>query len=790
MDARNTAFVMFLLSLSLKSHLSIGADTISADQFLSGDKTIVSSNGIFELGFFNPGKSSKYYIGIWYKNISPQTVVWVANREAPVLDKYSAELKIIDGNLVLSNVSKTKTSIWSTNINSIVSNSVVVAVLLNNGDLVLRNLVTSSTIWKSFDHPTDTWLPDGKLLFDRREVKKALTSWKNSENPAPGLFSYDHEPNGSKSFLSWNATQQYWTSGFWNFYVSGLSPQLRNSQIFNYSYVNNDSESYGYFTYQPHDPSSISRFVLDASGQFNLLNWSRSSKEWTLIWSQPKEQCDVYAYCGAFGICNQDSCACSTGFEAKSNKEWDLKDFSSGCVRKTDLQCRSDPNGKKDNFFMYRNMRLPQDTQSLMATSAKECESVCLSNCSCLAYGYNSGMCSVWTADLLNLIQLSHDDVNGQTILVKLAASEFHNTKSRKAILIGSVAALFVVSGLILMSFWWWHRRVVGFSKAVEGSLVAFNFNDLQHATKNFSQRLGGGGFGSVFKGTLHDLSVIAVKKLESISQGEKQFRAEVSTLGTIHHVNLVRLRGFCSEGKKKLLVYDYMENGSLDYHLFSENNSSLLDWKMRYQIALGTARGLAYLHEKCRDYIIHCDIKPENILLDDKFCAKLADFGLAKLVGRDFSRVLTSIRGTKGYLAPEWLSGVAITTKADVYSYGMVLFELISGRRNCLQYYEDEQVDYFPYRATSITVDGGDVISLLDNRLDRIADPEEVSRMCKVALWCIQEDEDRRPSMGQVIQILEGVLDVNVPPAPLLLQIFAPERSSRSLMKDVNSNV
>ena len=135
------------------------------------------------------------------------------------------------------------------------------------------------------------------------------------------------------------------------------------------------------------------------------------------------------------------------------------------------------------------------------------------------------------------------------------------------------------------------------------------------------------------------------------------------------------KLRGFCSKGTKRLLVYDYMSNGSLDSLLFNESNSNVLDWKTRYQIALGTARGLVYLHEKCRECIIHCDIKPENILLDAELCPKVADFGLAKLVGRDFSRVLTTMRGTKGYLASEWIAGVAVTSKADVYSYGMMAF-------------------------------------------------------------------------------------------------------------------
>ena len=184
---------------------------------------------------------------------------------------------------------------------------------------------------------------------------------------------------------------------------------------------------------------------------------------------------------------------------------------------------------------------------------------------------------------------------------VKLAASEFHDSKNSNATIIGVAVGVVVCIEILLTILLFFvirrRKRMVGARKPVEGSLVAFGYRDLQNATKNFSEKLGGGGFGSVFKGTLGDSSVIAVKKLESISQGEKQFRTEVSTIGTVQHVNLVRLRGFCSEGAKRLLVYDYIPKGSLDFHLFHNKNSKVLDWKMRYQIALGTARGLTYLH-------------------------------------------------------------------------------------------------------------------------------------------------------------------------------------------------
>ncbi|KAF2538691.1 hypothetical protein F2Q68_00019300 [Brassica cretica] len=406
----------------------------------------------------------------------------------------------------------------------------------------------------------------------------------------------------------------------------------------------------------------------------------------------------------------------------------------------------------------------------------------------------------MWSKDVLNLQQLEEDNSEGSRFYLRLSASDMPRNspsgKSNKVMIIGAVLGSLGVVALVLLAVILILRnlrmkRMRG--EKSDGTLAAFSYRELQNSTKNFSEKLGGGGFGSVFKGALQDSSVIAVKRLEGISQGEKQFRTEVVTIGTIQHMNLVRLRGFCSEGNKKLLVYDYMPNGSLDSHLFisqTEEEKIVLGWKLRYQIALGTARGLAYLHDECRDCIIHCDIKPENILLDSQFGPKVADFGLAKLVGRDFSRVLTTMRGTRGYLAPEWISGVAITAKADVYSYGMMLFEIVSGRRNTEQS-ENGKVRFFPSVAATVLTKDEDIRSLLDPRLEgEFVDTEELARACKVACWCIQDEESHRPAMSQVVQILEGVLEVNTPPFPRSIQalvendgsvVFFTESSSSS---------
>jgi serine/threonine protein kinase len=234
---------------------------------------------------------------------------------------------------------------------------------------------------------------------------------------------------------------------------------------------------------------------------------------------------------------------------------------------------------------------------------------------------------------------------------------------------------------------------------------------------------------------------------------------------------------GFCCEGDKRLLVYEHMPNISLVVHLF-RSSAKTLNWRTRHQIALGVARGLAYLHDSCLDHIIHCDIKPQNILLDAFFVPKIADFGMAKLLTRDFSWVITTTRGTVGYLAPEWISGVAITPKVDVYGYDMVLLEIISGRMNAREECssDDDDIVYFPIQVTRKLLEG-DVMNFVDDRLNGDVVVEEVERACKVACWCIQDREFERPTMSKVIQILEGLVEVDTPPMPRLLEAIA-ERS------------
>ncbi|KAF8642748.1 hypothetical protein HU200_067129 [Digitaria exilis] len=770
---------------------SMGEDTVAAGRPLAGGESLVSKRGKFRLGFFQPDNSSDHwYLGIWYNQISLHTTVWVANRDTPITDPSSSQLSIsTDGNMVIID-HRSSTVIWSTNVTAPTNSSTtaVVGVILDTGNLVLADASNTSAVrWQSFDHFGDTWLPGGKLGRNKLtgEVTR-LIAWKSYKNPAPSMFSLELDPGGSSQYLlNWNGSVQYWSSGNWTGHAFAAVPEMTptgTSPLSKYTFGYVDGEDEAYFVYDVTDESVVTRFLVDVTGQIKFLTWVDAAGEWVQFWSEPKMQCDVYDLCGPFGVCTENalpSCRCPRGFSERRPAEWMQSDRTAGCTRNTGMSCSDQKNSRSssDRFYTMPDVKLPRNAWSAAAANAGDCELACLSNCSCTAYSYGDGGCSLWYGNLIDLQDTTSSGSagGGSSISIRLAASEFSgtgNTKKKKLLIIGIVVAAFVavVTAIVLVAmFILRSSRRINSLRRVEGSLMAFTYRDLQLVTKNFSEKLGGGAFGSVFKGCLPDATLVAVKKLEGVRQGEKQFRAEVSTIGTVQHVNLIRLLGFCSERTtRRLLVYEHMPMGSLDKHLFGNTTSrhgGVLSWSTRYQIALGIARGLDYLHEKCRDCIIHCDIKPENILLDEAFVPKVADFGLAKLMGRDFSRVLTTMRGTVGYLAPEWIGGAAVTTKADVFSYGMVLFEIVSGRRNVGQR-EDGGVDFFPATAASKLL-AGDVGSAVDGKLAGSADVAEVERACK-------DDEGLRPSMGTVVQVLEGLVDVNVPPIPRSLKVLA----------------
>lgn len=286
------------------------------------------------------------------------------------------------------------------------------------------------------------------------------------------------------------------------------------------------------------------------------------------------------------------------------------------------------------------------------------------------------------------------------------------------------------------------------------GTITRFTFKMLKAATNDFSSKLGEGGFGSVFLGKLGN-EMVAVKLLDRAGQGKKDFLAEVQTIGNIHHINLVKLIGFCVERSHRLLVYEYMPRGSLDKWIYYLHSNAPLDWGTRKRIITNVARGLSYLHDECRQRIVHLDIKPHNILLDDSFNAKVADFGLSKLIEREISKVVTRMKGTPGYMAPEWLTS-QITEKVDVYSFGVVVMEIISGRKNIDYSQSEENVQLITLLQEKAKK--GQLEDLVDKNSDEMhLHKEEVIEVMKLAMWCLQSDSSRRPSMSMVVKTMEG---------------------------------
>ncbi|KAJ4958437.1 hypothetical protein NE237_025548 [Protea cynaroides] len=316
----------------------------------------------------------------------------------------------------------------------------------------------------------------------------------------------------------------------------------------------------------------------------------------------------------------------------------------------------------------------------------------------------------------------------------------------------------------------------LGFSflRRVAGVPTKFRYKELEMATNNFQSMIGEGASASVYKGKLDDDTLVAVKRITAEQHGEKEFKAEVAAIASAQHINLVRLLGYCCVvGGPKFLVYEFIQNGSLDSWIFPHGSkySSLqgcLPWELRYSVTIDIAKALAYLHHDCRSKILHLDVKPENILLDENFRAIVTDFGLSKLMGKNESRVIMSVHGTRGYLAPEWLLENGICEKSDIYSYGMVVLEIIGGRRN-VRLMEDDEERYWSYfpRIVSEKERQGKLMEIVDERLVRNGgiDERQVRLLVHVALWCIQEDPKLRPSMACVVEMLEGHVVVDKPP-------------------------
>ncbi|XP_074270069.1 putative cysteine-rich receptor-like protein kinase 20 [Silene latifolia] len=342
---------------------------------------------------------------------------------------------------------------------------------------------------------------------------------------------------------------------------------------------------------------------------------------------------------------------------------------------------------------------------------------------------------------------------------------DFSSGKGFSSSSIALIAVAAIAGTSLIANLFTWFRKAkargkpTGLDEMESIENLHLQFKTIKAATDNFApaNKIGRGGFGVVYMGTLPDGQAIAVKRLDSQSgQGIKEFKSEACLVAKLQHKNLVKLYGFCLEGEENLLVYEFVPNKSLDRYLFDTNRGAYLKWQTRKKILLGIGRGLVYLHEDSRIRIIHRDLKPSNILLDEEMNPKIADFGMAKLFGNDQTQGNTSrVAGTFGYMAPEYATTGHFSVKSDVFSFGVILLEVVSGRRNnvAIVQEDDENLLNYAWRLWS----EGAVSDLVDPNIKEDCPVTDVTRCVHIALLCIQEDAARRPTITMILSMLSN---------------------------------
>nr|XP_016468667.1 PREDICTED: G-type lectin S-receptor-like serine/threonine-protein kinase At4g27290 isoform X2 [Nicotiana tabacum] len=738
--------LLLFFSLIFLHKVNGQGDTITTTQFIKDGETIVSSDETFEMGFFSPlDTSANRYVGIWYKKISLITPVWVANRVAPVTNK-SGVLKVIQSGLVVL-VNDTNATVWSTNSSTTVQNPV--AQLLDTGNFVVRDADDPNPenfLWQSFDYPTDTLIASMKLGKDLvTGFERYLTSWRSNDDPAPGEYTYHCDPTGYPQDLMRKGPNVIYRAGPWNGLRWSGAPNMVNNSITSFGLIMNSKEIY--YKYELVNKSVINTLVIKPNGNTMRMIWIEKTQGWVNYHSTDADDCDAYKLCGAYGTCNVLSdpvCQCLDKFEPKHPYDWNRADWSSGCVRKRSINCTG------DGFLMYSGIKLPDTRNSWFSETMTldECRAVCLRNCSCMGYTNldirNGGSgCLLWIDELVDIRQLSQ---SGQDIYIRMSASDIGSAGSK--------------------------GRLGGHSNKNDDSnqnhhedfeLPLFDLFTLTKATNNFSfeNKIGEGGFGQVHKGVLEGGQEVAVKRLsETSKQGLHEFKNEVNCIAKLQHRNLVKLLGCCIQAEEKMLVYEYLPNKSLDLYIFDEERSALLDWPKRFNIINGIARGLMYLHQDSRLRIIHRDLKASNVLLDIEMIPKISDFGMARSFGGDETGANTRrVVGTYGYMSPEYAVDGIFSVKSDVFSFGVLVLEIVSGKKNRRFVHPDHHLNLLGH--TWMLHKEGRQLELVDPNLVDSCYVSEVLRSIHVGLLCVQQNPEDRPNMSTVIMMLsnEGIL-------------------------------
>ncbi|CAD5316000.1 unnamed protein product [Arabidopsis thaliana] len=694
---------------------------ITRESPLSIGKTLSSSNGVYELGFFSFNNSQNQYVGIWFKGIIPRVVVWVANREKPVTDS-AANLTISsNGSLLLFNGKHGV--VWS--IGEIFASNGSRAELTDNGNFVVIDNASGRTLWESFEHFGNTMLPFSNLMYNLATgEKRVLTSWKSHTDPSPGDFTVQITPQVPSQACTMRGSKTYWRSGPWaKTRFTGI-PVMDDTYTSPFS-LQQDTNGSGSFTYFERN-FKLSYIMITSEGSLEI--FQHNGMDWELNFEAPENSCDIYGFCGPFGICVMSvppKCKCFKGFVPKSIEEWKRGNWTDGCVRHTELHCQGNTNGKTVNgFYHVANIKPPDFYEFASFVDAEGCYQICLNNCSCLAFAYINGIgCLMWNQDLMDAVQFS---AGGEILSIRLASSELGGNKRNKIIVASIVSlSLFVILAFVAFCFLKYkvkHNVSAKISKIASkeawnndiepqdvSGLKFFEMNTIQTATDNFSlsNKLGQGGFGSVYKGNLQDGKEIAVKRLSSSSgQGKEEFMNEIVLISKLQHKNLVQILGCCIEGEERLLVYEFLLNKSLDTFLF-------------------------------------------------------------------------------GYMAPEYAWTGMFSEKSDIYSFGVILLEIITGEKISRFSYGRQGKTLLAYAWESWCESGG--IDLLDKDVADSCHPLEVERCVQIGLLCVQHQPADRPNTMELLSMLTTTSDLTSPKQPTFVVHTRDEESLSQGLITVN---
>ncbi|KAK2978980.1 hypothetical protein RJ640_017544 [Escallonia rubra] len=719
-------------------------DTITQNQPLKDGEVLVSSGGFFALGFFSPRNSS-------------------TNQDNPITDNFRVLSIDKTGNLVLNH--KNQEVLWLTNASSTTITNSSSAQLVDSGNLLLYQGGGKKVVARqSFDYPTNTMLPNMKLGLDRRtSLSRFLTSWKSGNDPGTGEYSYRMDPIGSPQLILYSDPVRLWRTQPWNGIRWSGVPAMTPNYIFYASNVDNHDHDEVTVMYGLHNASIFSRMVVTEFGTLQRLSWQEGDPQWS-----------------SFGPCPRTNV---TTLAIVVRLVTVTRTLKRGCVRTRG----GDTCGNGEGFVKVPRVKVPDTSTATHVDKnlgAKACEELCLRNCSCSGYtaanvsGAGSG-CITWHGDMIDTRQFAN---GGQDLFIRVDSIELgmpylrakyakvsrsFSGKRVVAVVVASVAALFFILCLVYMLVKKRRGRkrqdellfspnttstTLGASPEGKGidetgtnsDLPFYSLSIIAAATENFSiaNKLGEGGFGLVYKGRLRNGQEIAVKRLSNSSgQGVEEFKNEVTLIAKLQHRNLVRLLGCCIQKEEKMLIYEYMPNKGLDSFIFDKEKGSLVDWRKRFEITLGIARGMLYLHQDSRLRIIHRDLKASNVLLDAAMNPKISDFEYA-------------------------MEGL-FSTKSDVFSFGVLLLEIISGRKNS-SYYKENSVNLIGH-VWDLWREGR-ALEVGDPSLGESYQAHEVLRCIHIGLLCVQEFANDRPSMSEVAFMLCHETTLSSPAQPAFI--------------------